>query len=540
MGPDELEIDVDLDDAALDPEADAESIPPPAASMRAPHKLIAVGGGRGGVGKSVLAQNLAIYFAQLGKSVVLVDADPTGANLHAHFGLDAARRDPSLDPKDEGTFEKALVPTSVQGLSLIPAAHDTIELGFLLRAGRKARWLGRVRQLPAEYVVVDVGPGIGHFAIDVMLAADVAIAVTVPEPPAIEATYRFVRAAYRRRLRRALLRDKFRLPIVDRAIAEIGQLPSPLDLVRSLARADRSIADLAWVEAHRMHLQLVVNQTRVRTDLELGSSMSALCARHYGVPLDELGHIEQDDTVWLAVRKNKPLLVDSPTSKAARNVERIARRVLALITARAERSTAPTPAFPTEQPTLYAALGISRTASDEEVRRAYKRQREIYAPTSLAIASLLGDAQLKTEQARLDEAYDTLLDPVRRRAYDLSTFPEADEPDALSARATRPALAAEQIMLQAELAREIGPETEFTGSLLRKVRESQGIDVAEISARTKIAKAHLVAIEEESFSALPAPVYVRGFVSELAKYLKLDPAQVQKTFLRRMRESLAR
>ena len=92
-------------------------------------------------------------------------------------------------------------------------------------------------------------------------------------------------------------------------------------------------------------------------------------------------------------------------------------------------------------------------------------------------------------------------------------------------------------MLRSELLRELGPDTEFTGPLLRKVRESMGIDVTEIAQRTKIAKAHLVAIEEENFSALPATVYVRGFVSELAKFLKLDPVQVQRTFLRRVRTS---
>ena len=94
-------------------------------------------------------------------------------------------------------------------------------------------------------------------------------------------------------------------------------------------------------------------------------------------------------------------------------------------------------------------------------------------------------------------------------------------------------------MLQSDLAREIGPDTEFTGALLRTVRESQGVELSEISQRTKIARAHLLAIEEETFDGLPAIVYVRGFVNELAKYLKLDPAQVQKTFLRRMREGLA-
>ncbi len=94
-------------------------------------------------------------------------------------------------------------------------------------------------------------------------------------------------------------------------------------------------------------------------------------------------------------------------------------------------------------------------------------------------------------------------------------------------------------MLQHELAREIGPETEFTGALLRKVREAHGIEVGDISQRTKIGKAHLIAIEEENFEALPASVYVRGFVAELAKFLRLDPPQVQRTYLRRMRERLA-
>jgi len=94
-------------------------------------------------------------------------------------------------------------------------------------------------------------------------------------------------------------------------------------------------------------------------------------------------------------------------------------------------------------------------------------------------------------------------------------------------------------MLQAELSREIHVHTEFTGPLLRKVRESQGIDIADIAARTKIASAHLFAIEEETFDELPAVVYTRGFVQEFAKFLHLDPAQVTRTYMKRMRESLA-
>jgi flagellar biosynthesis protein FlhG len=263
--------------------------------------------------------------------------------------------------------------------------------------------------------------------------------------------------------------------------------------------------------------------------------MSGLVSRHYGVVLDELGHVESDDTVWLTVRRNKPLLVDSPASKSARNIERIARRVLALATTKAEPP--PRAPIPMDEPTLYAVLGVTRAASDEEVRRAYKRQREIYATGGLATVSLLDATQLARAQRKLDEAYETLLDVMRRRAYDLSTFPE-QEPEVLSARTTRPALAAEQLMLQDELAREIGPETEFTGALLRKVRESQGLELVDISARTKIARTHLQAIEDERFEDLPAVVYTRGFLVEFAKQLRVDPSMVQKTYLRRMREEL--
>lgn len=494
-------------------------------------KVIAVGAGRGGVGKGLVAANIAIYFAQLGKSVVLVDADTSGSNLHAQFDLPAARHELPLEDLD-----KALVQTSVPGLSLLPAAHDAAYGPSLLRAGRKARWLARLRAIPADYLVIDAGPGTGNFPVDLVLAADIPIAVTAPDPAAVETTYRFVRAAYRRRLRRALLRDKFRMHLFERALADLDGLPSPLDLVRTLSKMDRQLAELAWSEARGTRFYLVVNQTRMRGDIELGGWMSMLVSRHYGVGLEELGHIEHDDTVWLSTRRKRPILIDSPTCKAARNLERIGRRVVALLTTKAhETRNAASDAPPTTQPTLYEVLGIPRTASDEEVRRAYKSQREIYANGSIAVSSLLDGPQLRAEQARLEEAYDTLLDSVRRRAYDLSTFPESNEAPAPTSAKPR-AIAAEQRMLQAELAREIGPDTEFSGAMLRKVREAQGVDLVEISERTKIGRVHLAALEDEAWTQLPAEVYVRGFLVEVAKFLRLDPAQVQRTYLRRMRE----
>ena len=86
-----------------------------------------------------------------------------------------------------------------------------------------------------------------------------------------------------------------------------------------------------------MHPRFVVCQTRIRSDPRPRSRDAGLALRYLGIDLDYLGYVEHDDAVWLTVRRRRPLLIDSPTSKGARNVERIARRVLALATAREAR-----------------------------------------------------------------------------------------------------------------------------------------------------------------------------------------------------------
>src|SRR5690606_1556350 len=155
------------------------------------------------------------------------------------------------------------------------------------------------------------------------------------------------------------------------------------------------------------------------------------------------------------------------------------------------------------------------------------------------LTSLLGSDELRVEQARVEEAHDTLLDPLRRKAYDASMFPD-EQTHKPPLRAVPDAAAeAERMVLRQELAREITQETEFTGRLLRKVREAQGIELEDITKQTKISVAHLRAIEAEAYAELPPLVYTRGFVRELAKYLKLDPTQVTRTYLSRMRAALA-
>ncbi len=494
--------------------------------------VIAVGGGRGGVGKSVLACNLGVYLAQLGRRVLLVDADPAGAELHTMLGVDlvtpARREEPAED-------DVTPVPTPVPGLLLLPQLYSPGST-VPIRPGRKPRWARRLRQLDMDYVLLDLGAGTAPATLDLFLGADTGIAVVSPEPPSVESTYRFARALFQRLIRRTLIKDRFKMRLVERAQADLAPLPAPQDLVRAIARYDVKVGEIAAHELGKLQLRLMVNGVRLRTDSDLGPAMCDMAQRHLGANFDYVGHVEQDDSVWLSVVRRRPLLIDSPTSKSARNLERIARRVLAVATTREQaKAVSPIPLVPSE-PNLYDVLWTHRGATDDDVRRAYKRQRELYQAGSLPLTSLLGEVALKAEQARIEEAHDTLLDPIRRRAYDASVFPDEGGEKPKKSQLSDSALEAERAMLRQELAREINAETEFTGRLLAKVRESQGVELEEIALHTKISAAHLRAIETEDFTSLPALVYTRGFVQQLAKYLKLDPTQVCRTYLRRMRQ----
>lgn len=75
------------------------------------------------------------------------------------------------------------------------------------------------------------------------------------------------------------------------------------------------------------------------------------------------------------------------------------------------------------------------------------------------------------------------------------------------------------------------PDTEFGGALLRRLRESAAASLDDVAEQTKVSKRYLTALEENDFAALPAAVYVRGFVSEYARALGLDSAQVAKSYM---------
>lgn len=241
--------------------------------------------------------------------------------------------------------------------------------------------------------------------------------------------------------------------------------------------------------------------------------------------------------------------------------------------------------------TLYEILEIPQDASTPAIEAAVERARALYGPGSLATYTLMSPDEAALLGSRIDEARRVLLDAASRARYDASLDPGAvraavngtngaasppfttpvpvipavqppaepparvDVPRAappprdagpppapaprapiqldreIPAPATPPAPA-----VAAAAAPEGVPVPEgaaWTGEALRRVREARGMTIPQIAERTKVTRHHVENIEAERFSALPAPVYLRGILLSLARELRLDGQKVARAYLER-------
>jgi curved DNA-binding protein CbpA len=83
------------------------------------------------------------------------------------------------------------------------------------------------------------------------------------------------------------------------------------------------------------------------------------------------------------------------------------------------------------------------------------------------------------------------------------------------------------------LTRAIETENEWRGSFIRHVREAQNVSIEEMSNITKVSKTYLLAIEEENFKKLPALVFVRGFLTQIARILRIPQDKLLNSYLAR-------
>ena len=292
-------------------------------------RLLAVGGGKGGVGKSVLAVALAWSLASRGHRCVIVDADLGAANVHTLLGMEQPGRTLSdLFAKRASELEELLVPTTHPNLGLISGAHGMLEAANLPYA-QKLKLIRKFSSLDSEFILLDLGAGSAFNVLDFFLAADIGLAVSQPTPTSIENLYHFLKAAYFRIFKRSLRQA----PGAAVANAMLGHLKasgfrSPRDMLEKARRLDADFGAYLDRALAGFSPRLVLNQVRRSEEKQLGEQMAVACSDFFGRPVSFLGAVQRDERVLDAVQARRCVLEAYPRSSFALGVHDLA---LALI-----------------------------------------------------------------------------------------------------------------------------------------------------------------------------------------------------------------
>ncbi|MGD8176756.1 MinD/ParA family protein [Marinimicrobium sp. ARAG 43.8] len=246
-------------------------------SQMRPVQVIAVSGGKGGVGKSNISVNLSIALAELRRRVVLLDADLGLANVDVLLGLKTRH---TLSDVLEGQLSLMdVLVDGPAGLKIVPAASG-VQRMTMLGPREHAGLINAFSELSdqVDILVVDTAAGISDTVVSFVRAAHEVLVVVCDEPSSITDAYALIKV---------LNRDH--------------------DLQR---------------------FRVVANMTRTpREGQSMFNKLNSVCERFLDVTLQYVGHIPFDESVRKAVQKQKSLLEFAPHAKAAQAIRELAKEV---------------------------------------------------------------------------------------------------------------------------------------------------------------------------------------------------------------------
>jgi flagellar biosynthesis protein FlhG len=435
----------------------------------------ALGGGKGGVGKSVITANLAIALARRGRRCVVVDADLGGGNLHTILGVRKPHRTlADFLNREVAELADVLCETTIPNLSLVSGARAFLAMANP-KHSQKERLLRHLRTIDADHVLLDLSAGSAFNVLDFFLEARRGIVVVVPEPTSLENAYHFLKAAFFRSLSRATREPQVR-HAVEQVMKERDELDvhSPRELIARVLAFDRTAGRALEDQARLFSPRLIVNQTRTPEHRRMGDDIALACREYLGTEVEYLGAVARDEAVHAAVSQRRPVLESRPNSGFARDVEALAARLL-----------------DADGPNLAQADELSRT---------YLHRRELFGAESLATHGLLSEEDRLAQLERLESGFAERMNRARLLRVGTPAPPERPLPPL---------------------------DLEQPGAYLRLCRELKGLTLRDLYERTRLST--LEAIEAEAVEALPPEPYLGRHVFEYARALGVRDAEAVAT-----------
>jgi flagellar biosynthesis protein FlhG len=301
-----------------------------------PCRIIAVGGAKGGIGKSILAANVGVYLARRGLRTVLVDLDLGAANLHLYMGVWGLKHriDDYLDRQFDCLDDIAVA--TDYGPRLIGGGSGRLGAANLPFA-RKLKLMRAIRKLDADYVVLDLGASTNYNILDFFLLANTQLVMTTCDPAAYLDAYTFIKMALYRRLARLFgseskyrkFKDEALQGAIQRFVApDRRHLPDRvcdlMDQIRAqFPRHHYLVEDALHHFQPKLVVNLADNQQEVR---QVVTRMQKVADRMLSVRPQLAGTIFSERNIARSTRDLKPEVGCHPNGLLARAIGQIVRQ----------------------------------------------------------------------------------------------------------------------------------------------------------------------------------------------------------------------
>jgi len=252
--------------------------------------IVAVSSGKGGVGKTTLVANLAIALSRLGKRTCIIDGDLGTANVDVLLNLSPPFNLAHVIHGERHMLE--ILVEGPEGVIVLPGGSGFQDLTTLDRTSFEAL-MDQFLELEAysDYILIDTGSGLSPSVTNFVLAAGEGLLITTPEPHAVMDCYA---------------------------------------LIKVLAS-----------QGFEGKLGLVINRVESESEgREVGRKMMFASERFLGMELEVVGCIPDDPAVPRSVRRQIPVIIDDPRSRAGQQFVRIAERLIGVEVEETHRSPA--------------------------------------------------------------------------------------------------------------------------------------------------------------------------------------------------------
>ena len=292
-------------------------------------QIIPIASGKGGVGKSLLAANLAVTLGKAGTDVILADLDLGASNLHLALGQQAPKTGLGTFLSGASQFEDIIMPSGYKNVRFI-AGDSEIPGLTALPLSQKNMLIKKFQRMQTDYLIIDLGAGTHLTILDMFLLSPQGILVTAPTVTATLNGYLFLKNVLFRLMYNSFKKNSKAYKYLEQLksdAASLQRLYIP-KLTEAIIREDPESAKVFVKRIQKFRPRLVMNMIEDPKDAERAAKIRRSCSEYLGLNLDYLGVVYRDPMQDIALSSRLPITVYKPQSILSQSIYRIADKIM--------------------------------------------------------------------------------------------------------------------------------------------------------------------------------------------------------------------